>query len=70
VSVLQQRLTEPSSLEELGRAVRCSPFYLSRTFSSEMRMTIPQYLRRLRMERAAELLRTSRKPQWRSGTQV
>jgi AraC-like DNA-binding protein len=59
-SLLQQRLTEPPSLEEIGRAVGCSPFYLSRTFSTEMRMTIPQYLRKLRMERAAELLRTGK----------
>jgi AraC-like DNA-binding protein len=36
--------------------VGCSPFHLSRTFSREMGLTIPQYLRELRMERAAELL--------------
>jgi AraC-like DNA-binding protein len=47
-------------LEELGRLVACSPFYLSRTFSSEMGMTIPQYLRQLRLERAAELLKSGR----------
>jgi AraC-like DNA-binding protein len=57
IALLEQRLAEPPTLEEIGRAVGCSPFYLSRTFSSEMQMTIPQYLRKLRMERAAELLR-------------
>jgi AraC family transcriptional regulator len=57
IAILRRRLAEPPTLEELGREAACSPFYLSRTFSREMRMTIPQYLRKLRMERAAELLR-------------
>ncbi len=60
IEVLKYRLAEPPSLEELGREVGCSPFYLSRTFSKEMNMTIPQYLRQLRMERAAELLKSSK----------
>jgi AraC-like DNA-binding protein len=47
-------------LLELGRRVGCSPFYLSRTFSQELGVTIPQYLRQLRMERAAELLRSGK----------
>lgn len=54
--ILRERLVEPPSLEQLGREVGVSPFYLSRTFSQEMAMTIPQFVRRLRMERAAELL--------------
>jgi AraC family transcriptional regulator len=60
IQILRNRLAEPPDLDELGRQVGCSPFYLSRTFSREMRMTIPQYLRQLRMERAAELLRSGR----------
>jgi AraC-like DNA-binding protein len=60
IGLLQQRLAEPPSLEEIGREVGCSPFHLSRTFSQEMRMTIPQVLRKLRLERAAELLRSGR----------
>lgn len=55
--ILRERLETPPSLSELGREVGVSPFYLSRIFSTEMSMTIPQYLRRIRMERAAELLR-------------
>jgi AraC-like DNA-binding protein len=58
VAVLRQHLAEPPSLAEIGRAAGCSPFYLSRTFSRETGLTIPQYLRKLRMERAAELLRS------------
>jgi AraC-like DNA-binding protein len=58
IEILRQRLTEPPALDELGRMVGCSPYYLSRTFSREMGMTIPQYLRQIRMERAAELLKS------------
>jgi AraC-like DNA-binding protein len=56
-AILQSRVAEPPALDELSREVGVSPYYLSRTFSKEMGMTIPQYLRRIRMERAAELLR-------------
>lgn len=56
-ALLRKHLAEPLSLEALGREVGCSPFHLSRTFSREMGMSLPQYLRKLRMERAAELLR-------------
>ncbi|MBV9998999.1 MAG: helix-turn-helix transcriptional regulator [Verrucomicrobia bacterium] len=55
-SILRETLQEPPPLEELARRVGCSPFYLSRTFSQHTGCTIPQYLRRMRMEQAAELL--------------
>ena len=57
-AILVENLAEPPSLEELGRRVACSHFYLSRTFSRETGLTITQWLRRARLERAAELLRT------------
>ncbi len=57
VALLRAKLAEPPTLEEIGRSVGCSPFHLSRTFSTATGMTIPQYLRQLRLERAAELLR-------------
>jgi len=60
IALLRQNLEKPPNLEEIGRAVGCSPFHLSRTFSSATGMTIPQYTRQLRMERAAELLRSGR----------
>jgi AraC-like DNA-binding protein len=59
-ALLQKNLVAPLSLEAIGRGVGCSPFHLSRTFSREMGMSIPQYLRKLRMERAAELLRSGK----------
>jgi AraC family transcriptional regulator len=58
VTLLRRDLTNPPPLEEIGRQVGCSPFYLSRTFSKETGQTIPQYLRQLRLERAATLLRS------------
>ena len=55
-ALLRERFTDPPSIEELGQHVGVSSFYLSRTFSQEVGMTIPQYVRQIRMERAAELL--------------
>lgn len=60
IALLQKNLSGPPNLETIGRAVACSPFHLSRTFSAATGLTIPQYLRQLRMERAAELLRSGR----------
>jgi AraC-like DNA-binding protein len=57
VAILKQDLAEPPPLEEIGRRVGCSQFYLSRLFTQEMGKTISAHLRDLRMERAAELLR-------------
>ena len=54
------RPAAPPTLEELSREVGCSPYYLSRTFSPKTGMTIPRYLRQIRMERAAELLKSRR----------
>jgi AraC family transcriptional regulator len=57
IFLLKQNLAEPPSLEELGRKIGCSHFYLSRIFSAQTGQTITQQLRRLRLEKAAELLR-------------
>jgi AraC family transcriptional regulator len=60
VALLRQHLAEPLSLAEIARVVGCSQFHLSRTFSAETGKTISQYLRRLRMERAAEMLKSGK----------
>ena len=57
ISILEENLAEPPSLEEIGRHVGCSHFYLSRIFSEWMGHGIFQHLRELRLERAAALLR-------------
>ncbi len=53
-------LEQPPDLTELARLCGCNPQYLSRTFSDTAGTTISLYLRRLRIERAAELLKTGR----------
>jgi len=55
-AILRSHLADPPDIEALGAQVGCSSFYLSRLFSKEMGMTIPQYVRQIRIERAAELL--------------
>jgi len=56
--LLLDNLAEPPALEELGRRVGCSHFYLSRTFTRETGLTISQWLRRARLAHAADLLRS------------
>ncbi len=60
VAILRRDFVEPPTLEQISRETGCSKFYLSRTFSRETGMTIPQYLRKLRMECAAELLKSGK----------
>ena len=60
IAILKRDLAAPPPLEEIGRAAGCSAFHLSRTFSAATGMTIPQYLRQLRMDRAAELLKSGK----------
>jgi AraC-like DNA-binding protein len=55
--ILSADIENPPALAELGKKVGCSPFYLSRMFRQETGVTISAYLRRLRMDRAAELIR-------------
>jgi AraC-like DNA-binding protein len=57
---LESRLDEPFDLNRLAAEVGCSASYLSRTFSATTGMTISHYLRKKRIERAAELLLSGR----------
>lgn len=58
--VLLRDLENPPPLEELARLCGCHPHYLSRTFSEAAGMTISLFLRRLRIERAAERISIGR----------
>jgi AraC-like DNA-binding protein len=60
LAILNENLADPPPLEEIGRRVGCSHFYLSRIFTEEMGKTISACLRDLRLERAASLLRQGR----------
>ncbi len=59
-AVLARDLANPPTLEMLATQVGCGAFHLSRTFSQHTGRTVPQYLRQLRLERAAQLLRGGR----------
>lgn len=58
--ILMRDFTQTLSLADCARAANCSEAYLSRTFSEYTGMTISRYLRNLRLEKAAELLRTGK----------
>ncbi|MCF7729285.1 MAG: AraC family transcriptional regulator [Chthoniobacterales bacterium] len=57
---LTQNLEYPPSLQECARNAGCSPSYLSRTFTLYTGITISRYLRNIRLERAATLLRSGK----------
>ena len=59
-ALLERDLENPPTLEQLASAVGCGAFHLSRSFSQHLGQTIPQYLRQVRMERAAQMLREGR----------
>lgn len=56
MSILAENPASPPPLHELARRVGASPFHLSRLFSKHVGMTMPKFIRKLRVERAAELL--------------
>lgn len=59
-ALLERDLENPPTLEMLAAEVQCSPFHLSRAFSEHTGLTIPQFLRQVRLERAARWLREGR----------
>ena len=59
-AILRRDLENPPSLEMLASQVGCGTFHLSRMFSQQVGQTVPQYLRQLRLEKAAQLLREGR----------
>lgn len=59
-AILDRDYVNPPSLEMLASEVGCGAYYLSRLFSRETGLTIPQYLREIRLDRAEKLLRSGR----------
>jgi AraC-like DNA-binding protein len=57
---LTQNLLHPPSLIECSQKAGCSSSYLSRTFSEYTGMTMSRYIMNLRLEQAAELLRSGK----------
>lgn len=52
--ILNRRYREPASLDQLARAVHCSPYHLARVFRRETGRTIHAYLVQLRLREALE----------------
>ena len=57
---IQGRLDEPISLEELAGVANFSPYHFHRIFRGMVGESVKEHVRRLRVERAAQRLRTAR----------
>lgn len=62
LELIQARLSEDISLDELAAEARLSPFHFARMFKQSMGVPPRVYLTRLRVERACELLETTDLP--------
>jgi len=59
---IQEHLDEDLSLERLARIAHFSPFHFHRIFSALVGESVHDYVRRLRLEAAAMLLKTTDRP--------
>ncbi len=59
---IQQHLDEPLPLEELAAVAHFSPFHFHRIFHGMVGESVKEHVRRLRLERAALRLKSSREP--------
>jgi len=64
--ICEERFAEPLSVPQLAALMFLSPSYFSEIFSREVGMPPAAYIRRLRLERAQTLLRTT----WLSATEI
>ena len=60
VELMRRRIAEPISLDELAHAAGLSPFHFARQFKTATGHPPHDYLIRLRVDRAQELIRTER----------
>lgn len=61
VDMIGENYAEPLTVDDLARAAALSRFHFSRLFKEQMGMSPYQYLVKVRVERAAELLRGGRR---------
>ena len=59
---IQQHLDEPLKLDELAAVACFSPFHFHRVFRGMVGESLKEHIRRLRLERAASHLRSSKQP--------
>ena len=60
--LIHDRATQPLNLSEIAATVGVHPVHLTRTFRTRFRCTPGEYQRRLRVDRAARELATTRRP--------
>ncbi len=60
--LLESRLDEPVSLEDLARAAHLSPYHFHRVFTGMVGEPVAAYQRRLRLQRAAQQLALGGRP--------
>jgi len=53
---IKSNITEPVRLEDLAKHLNVSPFYLCRQFQKHTKLKFTEYITRLRVERAKQLL--------------
>src|ERR1700690_3530349 len=59
---IQQRLEEPLPLDELAGGASFSPWHFHRIFRGMVGESVKEHVRRLRLERAAQRLKSSDRP--------
>lgn len=59
---LDQNYSKPLTLEVIAEECHGSPFYLHRTFKAQVGISPIEYLNKIRMEKAKDLLRKTKKP--------
>lgn len=57
IQYMYAHFDQPLTMEKIAEAIHFSPGYLSRTFKAEMRVTVGEYLNRLRIEKAEGILK-------------
>jgi YesN/AraC family two-component response regulator len=61
LALIEERFAEPLSLATFGRALNRQAGYLGRLFREEIGLSMREYLARMRLERAARLIREGAK---------
>ncbi len=70
INYIHENYSQPMSLRSIAEYLDISEVYLCKLFSKEVGVGAIQYLRKIRIERAAELLRTTDKKVGRIATEV
>lgn len=70
VQYIMEHFQEPLTLEGLAAKLHVNKYYLSHTFSGRLQMNFKEYLNRIRLEYAVQLIRTTDKPLMQIGAEA